>query len=134
MPPIRVETVEHQRIQKRCLCDTVNTGMFPAEVKCAVSYGPRLHVIGAYLLNVHYLPVARTAALFKDLFQLPVSTGWVSSLGQKTSLLLADTVALIKQAVTAATVAHVDETQASSGWLLVVGSLRVHHNAHRVPC
>ena len=77
MPPIRVETVEHQRIQKRCLCDTVNTGMFPAEVKCAVSYGPRLHVIGAYLLNVHYLPVARPAALFKDLFQLPVSTGWV---------------------------------------------------------
>ena len=134
MPPIRVETVEHQRIQKRCLCDTVNTGMFPAEVKCAVSYGPRLHVIGAYLLNVHYLPVARTAALFKDLFQLPVSTGWVSSLGQKTSLLLADTVALIKQVVTAAAVAHVDETQASSGRLLVVGSLRVHHNAHRVPC
>ncbi len=51
------------------------------------------------LLNVRYLPVARTAALFKDLFQLPVSTGWVSSLGQKTSLLLADTVVLIKQAV-----------------------------------
>ena len=54
------------------------TGFFPAEVKCAVSYGPRMHAVGAYLLNVHYLPVARTAAVFKGLFQLPVSTGWVS--------------------------------------------------------
>ena len=77
LPPIRVETVEHQRIQKLCRCDTVTTGVFPAEVKCAVSYGPRPHAVGAYLLNVHYLPVARTAAVFKDLFQLPVSTGWV---------------------------------------------------------
>ena len=76
MPPIKVETVEHQRIQKRCRCDIVTTGVFPAEVKCAVSYGPRLHAVGAYLLNVHYLPVARTAAVFKDLFQIPVSTGW----------------------------------------------------------
>ena len=98
------------RIEKLCPCDVVNTGVFPAEVKCAVPYGPRLHAVGAYLLNVHYLPVARTALLFRDLFQLPVSTGWVSSLGQKTSVLLADTVALIKQAVTASAVAHVDET------------------------
>jgi transposase len=79
-------------------------------MKCAVSYGPRLHAIGAYLLNVHYLPVARTAALFKDVFHIPASTGWVSTLWQKTSALLADTVVLIRQAVTASTVAHVDET------------------------
>ena len=92
VPPIRVETVEHQRIQKRCRCDIVTTGVFPAEVKCAVSYGPRLRAVGASLLKVHSLPVARTAALFKDVFHIPVSTGWVSSLGQKTSLLLADTV------------------------------------------
>ena len=108
--PIQVETVEHQRIQKRCPCDTVNTGVFPVEVKCAVSYGPRLHAVGAYLLNVHYLPVARAAAVFKDVFHIPVSTGWVSCLGQKTSALLGDTVVLIRQAVTASTVAHVDET------------------------
>ena len=133
-PPIRVKTVEHQRIQKLCRCDIVTNGVFPSEVKCAVSYGPRLHAVGAYLLNVHYLPVARTAALFRDLFQLPVSTGWVSSLGQKTSLLLADTVVLIKQAVTASPVAHVDETQASSGRRPVLGSLRVDHHAQRVPC
>ena len=110
LPPIQVETVEHQRIEKRCPCETVNTGVFPIEVKCAVSYGPRLHAVGAYLLNVHYLPVARAAALFKDVFQIPVSTGWVSTLGQKASALLANTVVLIKQAVTASTVAHVDET------------------------
>ena len=110
LPPIQVETVEHQRIEKLCRCDTVTTGLFPADVKCAVSYGPRLHAVGTYLINVHYLPVARTAAVFKDLFRIPVSAGWVSSLGQKTSVLLADTVVLIKQAVTNSTVAHVDET------------------------
>ena len=124
LPPIRVETVEHQRIQKLCRCDIVTTGVFPADAKCAVSYGPRLHAVGAYLLNVHYLPVARTAAVFKDLFQLPVSTGWVSSLGQKTSRLLADTVVLIKQAVTASPVAHVDETG-----LRVAGGLAWVHSA-----
>ena len=124
LPPIQVETVEHQRIEKRCPCDTVTTGMFPTEVKCAVSYGPRLHAVGAYLLNVHYLPVARTAALFRDLFHLKVSTGWVSSLGQKTSTLLADTVTSIKQAVTASPVAHVDETG-----LRVAGSLSWVHGS-----
>jgi transposase len=110
VPPIRVETVEHQRIEKLCRCDIVTSGVFPVNVKCAVSYGPRLHAMGAYLINVHYLPVARTAAVFKDLFQVPVSTGWVSSLGAKTSGLLAETIVLIKQAVTASPVAHVDET------------------------
>ena len=109
------------RIEKLCRCDTVNTGVISAEVKCAVSYGPRLHAVGAYLLSVHYLPVARTAAVFKDLFQIPVSTGWVSSLGQNTFVLLADTVVLIMQAVTASTVAHVDETQASSARLPGLG-------------
>jgi len=88
LPPIRVETVEHQRIEKRCRCDTVTTGVFPTEVKSPVSYG------------------------------------WVSSLGQKTSVLPADTVAVIKQAVTASTVAHVDE----SG-LRVAGSLAWVHCA-----
>ena len=39
------------RIEKLCRCDVVNTGVFPAEVKCAVSYGPRLHAVCAYLLN-----------------------------------------------------------------------------------
>lgn len=67
--------MENLRIEKRCPCATVNTGVFPVEVKCAVSYGPRLHEVGAYLLNVHYLPVARAAALFKDVFHIPVSTG-----------------------------------------------------------
>lgn len=124
LPPIRVETVDHQRIDKRCLCGTVTTGVFPMEAKSPVSYGPRLHAVGAYLLNVHYLPVARTADVFKDLFHLPVSTGWVSSLAQKASALLADTVVVIKQAVCAAPVAHVDETG-----LRVAGSLAWVHGA-----
>jgi len=37
VPPIRVETIEHQRIEKLCRCDTITTGVFPADVKCAVS-------------------------------------------------------------------------------------------------
>jgi transposase len=48
----------------------------------------------------------------------------VSSLGQKTSGLLADTLAVIKQAVTASAVAHVDETG-----LRVAGSLAWVHCA-----
>ncbi|TFC72396.1 hypothetical protein E3O45_12655 [Cryobacterium sp. TMS1-20-1] len=71
---------------------------------------PRLHAVGAYLINVHDMPVARTAAVFKDLFQVSVSAGRVSSVGAKTSALLAETVVLINQAVTASAVAHVDET------------------------
>ena len=124
LPPIRVETVEHQRITKQCPCHTISTGVFPTGVKAPVSYGPRLHAVGAYLLNVHYLPVARTSAVFKDLFHLPVSTGWVSSLGQKTAGLLDGTVVLIKQAVTASRVAHVDETG-----LRVAGGLAWVHGA-----
>lgn len=59
---------------------------------------------------MHSLPVARTAELIRDESHVPVSTGRVSYLGQKTSLLLADTVMLTEQAATASTVAHVDKT------------------------
>ena len=59
---------------------------------------------------VHHLPVTRSATLVKDVFHIPVSTGWVLTLGQKNSLLLIDTVPLIKQVVRVSTVAHVDET------------------------
>lgn len=87
-------------------------------------YGSRLHAVGAYLLNRHYLPVARTAAVFMDLFQVPVSTGWTSSLRWKTSGLLVKTVVLIKQEVTASAVARVDETGVRAG-----GSLAWDHCA-----
>jgi len=121
-PPIQGETAEDQRIEKLCRCEIVTTGALPADGRCGVSYGPRLQAVAAYLLNVHYLPVAPAAALFKDAFHVPVSTGWGSSLGQKTSAPLADTVVLIKPAVTASTVAHFDETG-----LRVAGRLaRVH--------
>ncbi|GEP27966.1 MULTISPECIES: hypothetical protein [Cryobacterium] len=72
VPPIRAETVEHRRIEKLCRCDIGTTGVFPADVKYAVSYGPRLHAVCAYLINVHYLHAARTAAVFNDLFLNPV--------------------------------------------------------------
>ena len=90
------------------------TGFFATEVKCAVSYGPRMHAVGAYLLNVHYLPVARTAPpCSRTCSSSRCPPGGCPSLGQKTSLLLADSVVLIKQAVTAATVYATPTTSAS---------------------
>jgi len=47
--------------------------------------------------------------MFKALFHIPASTGGLSSLGRKTSALLTDTVALIREATTATTVANADE-------------------------
>jgi hypothetical protein len=88
--------VDDHRIEKKCPCDAVTTGVFTTEVKSPLSFGPRP-------------PDARTAAAFIDVFHFVVSTGCVSSPGRKTSRLSADTVAVIKQAVTVSTVAHLDE-------------------------
>lgn len=87
----------------------------PVEVACAVSHWLRLQLVGAYFLNLPYLPVAHTAALFNDVFHIQVSSGWVSSSGQKNSLSLADPVVLIKQAVTARTITRVDEAELRVG-------------------
>lgn len=51
--PFQVKTFEHQPVKKRCRRVIVLTGVFLTDVKCAVSIEPRLHLIGAYLPNVH---------------------------------------------------------------------------------
>ncbi|MBK9441400.1 MAG: hypothetical protein IPN53_08835 [Comamonadaceae bacterium] len=60
-------------MQAICACGHVHTAEFPADVAARVQYGPRAQAAMVHLNLNHAVSVERTAALMKDLFDLPVS-------------------------------------------------------------
>jgi len=110
LPPLRYEVTEHQAMQAICSCGRVHTGQFPAGVNAAVQYGPRAQAAMVHLNQNHAVSLQRTAALMKDLFELPVSQATVVKASQSAKDILQPTVQAIGQACVASAVLHADET------------------------
>ena len=104
------EVTEHHAMQSICSCGHVHTGKFPDGVNAAVQYGPRAQAAMVHLNQNHALSVQRTAALMKDLFDLPVSQATVVKAAQVGADLLQPTVHDIGQSVAGSAVAHADES------------------------
>ncbi len=124
LPPVRLAVIEHRVRTRRCSCGHLTEGTFPPEATAATCYGPRLQGLGAYLMDRHHLPVARTAELLTDAFGAPVSTGWLASLQPRAKQLLEPFLEAVRAVVRHAPVAHFDETGAR-----VDGTLRWVHVA-----
>ncbi len=126
LPPITVRVLEHRLIRRRCACGTVSTGAGPVRVSAPVQYGPGISAAISYLQAGHFLPKQRTADIVADLFGIPVSPGTVSTITARAADAIEDAGLLdtIRDAVTAAPVAHFDETG-----LRVEGKLRWVHSA-----
>ncbi|MGH9104744.1 MAG: hypothetical protein ACRDZX_02700 [Acidimicrobiales bacterium] len=61
LPEVRPVVTEHRAHRRRCRCGHVSAGVFPEDVRVAISYGPRVKAVVAYLLaRQHH---ARIAAL-----------------------------------------------------------------------
>lgn len=110
LPPLRCEVTEHQVLQTQCTCGKVHLGRFPAAVTAPVQYGPRSKAAVVQLTHHHMLPLARTGELMGDLFGLPMSDATVLAIQAEAQVRLAPTVAAMGEALTAAPVAHADET------------------------
>jgi transposase len=125
LPPVQVEVTEHQAEIKTCPhCGTVTIGTFPADVTQSVQYGPRLQAQAVYFNTYHFVPLERTAEIFRDLYQHALSEAAIVQATTEMAQQVAPAVAAVKQLVTDAAVVHFDE----SG-LRVLGHLQWVHVA-----
>lgn len=124
LPPITVRVTEHQLIARRCGCGVTTQGVAPEQVHAPVSYGPRITAIILYLYIGQFLSKARTAHTLAELFGTPVSPGTVATMTSRAAGHLDGFLALVRDEIAAAEVAHFDETG-----LRVEGKLRWVHSA-----
>lgn len=111
LPPLQLQVMEHQIESVICpACQHTTTGAVPAVAPEVVQYGPRLQALGVYLRYYQLLPAARTAELLTDLFGAAPSVGTLTAALLACGTTLAPVVEQIRAAVTAAAVAHFDET------------------------
>jgi transposase len=124
LPPIQVRVTEHQLVARRCLCGAVTCGVAPVGVDAPVSYGSRIAAIVVYLYVGQFLSKHRTAQALAELFGTPISAGTVASMTRGAAGGLAGFLDVVRGQITAAQVAHFDETG-----LRVAGRLHWVHSA-----
>ncbi len=130
IPPIKPWIVEHQAQTKCCPgCGAETSGAFPPEVAAPVQYGPGVATLAVYLTQEQLLPLGRTSAVLAEVFGCPVAEATVESAVAACHAQLAAPEAAIKQGITAAAVAHFDETgvnlSGTTCWLHVASTPRL---------
>ncbi|MDM4723470.1 IS66 family transposase [Micromonospora sp. WMMA1363] len=111
IPPVTARVVEHRLNTRRCACGVLTRADGPAGVDAPVQYGPRLAAIVVYLLVAQFGAQKRVAQTVADLFGVPISAGSVAELTARAAVRLeGDFLTAIRTALTAAPLAHFDET------------------------
>lgn len=126
LPELKPTVTEHRAHTYGCSCGSDTTAAFPDTVRSAVSYGPRVRAVVAYLLGRQHIPNRRVAEAMADLFGLEISTGAIDSIyaeaGRRLKGFIVALVALLKTLP----VLHVDETSDRVGttncWMHVVST------------
>ncbi|MCA1680050.1 MAG: IS66 family transposase [Actinobacteria bacterium] len=107
-----LRVAEHVAERRRCRCGQVSSGSFPAGVGAPTQYGPGVRALGVYLCVFQHLSYDRAAQALADIAGAAVSTGtltaWVTAAAEG----LCDFDERLRELLTAAPVAHFDETGA----------------------
>lgn len=113
LPEIRLRVVEHVAERRRCCCcGHLTRAGFPAGVSAPTQYGPGVRALGIYLIARQHLPYERTAELFADWLGAPISTGTLAAFVARGAEDLQPFLDEVHRQLTAAPVAHFDETGA----------------------
>ncbi len=126
LPEIRLRSSEHRAHTRRCGCGHETTAGFPDAVSAPTQYGPRVRALGLYLVSYQHLPYARAARLLSDWLGAPLSTGTLAAFMARGAEDLGPFLDEIHAQITAAPVAHFDETGARAEgklrWLFCAGT------------
>lgn len=134
LPPLALAVTEHRAATVCCpRCQRPTTASFPAHVAQPVQYGPRVLGLGVYLRHYQLLPYLRISALLADLFGAGPTVGTLHRASLACAAALAEVEVAVKTALSAAPLAHADETSiAVAGqrrWVHVVSTARLTHYA-----
>ena len=125
IPAMKITVTAHQSTLKVCPeCQTENKGDFPENVSQSVQYGDGVKTVATYFTTGHFIPVERTAQIFKDLFGQSPSEAFILNAGKQLEQKVEPARAAIKEQLQQAEILHVDETG-----LRVVGKLHWLHSA-----
>jgi len=110
LPVIELIAIEHRAQRRECACGAVTRAAFPVAATAPTCYGPDFAALAVYLLGRQHLPVERAAECLQEAFGTAVSTGWLSSLLPNAAARLDGFLAVAREQLAAAQVAHFDET------------------------
>lgn len=124
IPAPRLEVTEHQVEIKLCFCGHINKASFPASISAPVQYGDRVKALTIYLSNQQMIPEDRLQQVFKDLFELPISTATVAQINETFAQKITPERLIILEQLKKAPVKHADETgvriKGKTQWLHVL--------------
>lgn len=111
IPPVKAYTTEYQGEIKQCPhCHQITKATFPQGITHATQYGPNIQAMAVYLRNYQLLPLERTTQLFKDLFGISLSEGFLVNISTRCAESLSGFIENLKLKLIGAQVLHNDET------------------------
>ncbi|NMO51472.1 IS66 family transposase [Actinoplanes sp. TBRC 11911] len=110
LPQVRLDVTEHRLQHRACRCGTVTMAQAPASTGAPVQYGPRVRAIASYLVGYQHLPYQRAGETLADLLGVSMSAGTLSTIVTQTGEGLDEFLAIVRDLIAAAPVAHFDET------------------------
>jgi transposase len=80
LPIVQIEVTEHRAEMKFCsCCQKQVTASFPSEVKAHTQYGNRVRSWIVYYQNQHLIPEDRIQQMFRDMYNLPITTASIAT-------------------------------------------------------
>jgi transposase len=135
LPDLSLDVIEHQAELKQCSCGVLSQGVFPADVRGEVQYGPGIRGLATYLQNYQLLPYQRSAELLRDVFDVSISEGTLYNISEQAYDHLEDFESRLKQYLIKQDLLHSDETGMNVGgkthWLHTTGNEQyTHYQVH----
>ena len=111
IPAMKIVITAHQATVKICPeCQTENKGEFPENVTQPVQYGNGVKTVASYFNNEHFVPVARTAQIFQDLYGQAPSEATILKASKQLNQHIQPAREAVKKMLHQAPVLNADET------------------------